>query len=58
MPLREEVLPLGGVTLEAPAGSNFSLEPEGLSLQALPVGAGRVKLELPPLGLHTLLVIE
>ncbi len=58
MPLREEVLPLGGILVEAPEGSSFNLQPEGLALQPTATSAGRVKVELPPLGLHTLLVIE
>lgn len=59
MPLREEVIPIAGVQVQlaGPAG-RLHLEPEGLDLTPMARPDGRLEVSLPPLGLHSMVVIE
>jgi hypothetical protein len=59
LPLREEVIPVGGVRVQiaGPVG-RFHLEPEGLDLTPRVLPDGRLEVALPPLGLHSMVVVE
>ena len=59
VPLREETVPIGGirVLLREPGITEVRLEPEGRKLRTEREGDWTV-VELPPLGLHAVLVAE
>lgn len=59
MPLREEVLPVAGIRLRVgrPAG-RVHLEPEGMEIEVATLPDGSREAALPPIGLHSLVVIE
>jgi len=59
LPLREEVIPVPGVRvrISAPAG-RIHLEPGGVDLKPGPEEEGSLTVELPPLGLHQMVVVE
>jgi hypothetical protein len=59
MPLREEVVPVAGVKARlSPPVSEVRLEPEGTRLEARPLAEGGFEVEVPPLGLHSMVVVE
>jgi hypothetical protein len=59
LPLREEVIPVAGVRVHitGPVGA-IHLEPEGIALEPTVLPDGRLEVTLPPLGLHSMVVIE
>lgn len=59
LPLREEVIPIGGVRVQiAGPAERFHLEPEGLELTPQARPNGWLEVALPPLGLHSMVVVE
>jgi len=59
MPLREEIVPAAGVRVRlSPPVTEVRLQPEGTRLEARPLADGGVQVEVPPLGLHSMVVVE
>lgn len=59
LPLREEVIPIAGIKLFIPASAKKAkFEPGGKTLRLRKQRSGLFELTLPPVGLHSMVVIE